>query len=183
MKKKKMVRLAIIVAICGLVFTVSCAKPKVKSTGSELQSVGTVLPEDEGQASASPMMEGMEEDAIMAEEARARDMFQNENIHFDFDKSTLTAKAQELLRLKARWLRNNPDVSVVIEGHCDERGTAEYNLALGDRRAKSAMDFLVDMGVAPSRLSTISYGEEDPLVQGHNEAAWAQNRRAEFTIR
>ena len=71
----------------------------------------------------------------------------------------------------------------MIEGHCDERGTAEYNIALGERRARSAMDFLVDLGISASRLSTVSYGEERPLDPRHNEAAWAKNRRAHFVIR
>ena len=133
---------------------------------------------------AEEMAEEMAEaEAIAAEEAAARDAFVNEHIHFDFDKSTLTPAAREILRAKAMWLRNNVDASVVIEGHCDERGTTEYNLALGDRRAKAAKDFLVDMGISASRLSTISYGEERPLDPGSNEAAWAKNRRAQFVLR
>jgi len=105
-----------------------------------------------------------------------------QDINFEFDKSSLTVQAQEILRENAQWLADNPTVNVEIEGHCDERGTIEYNLALGDRRAKSARDFLINLGVSAGRLSTISYGEEMPLDAGHNEAAWAKNRRAHFTI-
>jgi peptidoglycan-associated lipoprotein len=105
-----------------------------------------------------------------------------QDINFEFDKSSLTGQAQEILRENAQWLADNPTVNVEIEGHCDERGTIEYNLALGDRRAKSARDFLINLGVSASRLSTISYGEEMPLDAGHNESAWAKNRRAHFTI-
>ena len=105
-----------------------------------------------------------------------------EDIRFEFDKSTLTSQAQEILKKNADWMKRNSSVVVEIEGHCDERGTIEYNLALGDRRAKSARDFLVNLGVSTSRMRTISYGEEMPLDPGHNEAAWAKNRRAHFTI-
>jgi peptidoglycan-associated lipoprotein len=86
------------------------------------------------------------------------------------------------LRKKAEWLINNPEATATIEGHCDERGTNEYNLALGDRRAESAKTFLMDLGVKGSKLSSISYGEERPVDPAHNEEAWAKNRRGHFTI-
>jgi len=105
-----------------------------------------------------------------------------EDIHFEFDKSSLNAEAQGILKSSAAWLKNNPSVIIEIEGHCDERGTIEYNLALGDRRARSAKDFLVNLGISSSRMTTISYGEEMPLDPSHNEGAWAKNRRAHFTI-
>jgi len=105
-----------------------------------------------------------------------------EDIHFDFDKSTLGPEGQEILKRNADWLKKNPSVMVEVEGHCDERGTTEYNLALGDRRARSAKDFLVNLGISSSRMRTISYGKEMPLDPGHTEAAWAKNRRAHFTI-
>lgn len=103
-----------------------------------------------------------------------------EDIRFDYDSAALSSMAQDILRQKAEWLRNHPGVSVVIEGHCDERGTNEYNLALGDRRAESAKSFLTHLGISPSRLTTISYGEERPLDPGSNERAWRKNRRAHF---
>jgi peptidoglycan-associated lipoprotein len=109
-------------------------------------------------------------------------MIMQEDIFFDFDKSTLTPAAQDNLMQKAAWLRDNPDVTVTIEGHCDERGTNEYNLALGDRRADSAKAFLVDLGIASSRLTTISYGEERPLCMQKNEECWSKNRRGHFVI-
>lgn len=180
MTKKLMSRLIVVLAVCSLLFVAACTKPAVKSETTDLTSVETVLPDEEATATASPMME---EEEITMDEASVQEAFQNDPIHFDFDKSTLTKTAQDLLRMKALWLRNNPGVSIIIEGHCDERGTGEYNLALGDRRAKSAMDFLVDMGIEASRLSTISYGEEKPVDMRHNEAAWAKNRRAEFVVR
>jgi peptidoglycan-associated lipoprotein len=106
----------------------------------------------------------------------------NENIYFEFDKSRLLPEAQEILRNKADWMRANPNVTAIIEGHTDERGTTEYNLALGERRAEAAKSFLVDLGISPSRLTTISYGEERPIDPRSNEEAWAKNRRAQFVI-
>jgi peptidoglycan-associated lipoprotein len=101
-------------------------------------------------------------------------------IYFDFDKYNLRADAKEMLKANAQTLKDNPEVAVLIEGHCDERGTVEYNLALGERRANAAKQYLVDMGIAASRIRTISYGEERPADPGHNEAAWAKNRRDAF---
>jgi peptidoglycan-associated lipoprotein len=103
-------------------------------------------------------------------------------VYFDFDKSDLTDETRALLRANAEWLRGNAKYGVVIEGHCDERGTIEYNLALGQRRAQTVRDYLSSLGVSPSRLRTKSYGEERPAVQGHTEEAWGRNRRAEFVI-
>ena len=89
-------------------------------------------------------------------------------------------EAREELNQKAEVLRQYPDIRVRIEGHCDERGTVEYNLALGERRAEAARSYLIDLGIDPDRLTTVSYGEERPAVEGQNEAAWSQNRRDEF---
>ncbi len=104
------------------------------------------------------------------------------DVNFSFDSSALTAGAQATLRDNAKYLLDNPNVTTTVEGHCDERGTNEYNMALGERRAKSAQKFLVGQGVAANRLSTVSYGEEMPLDNGHTEAAWAKNRRAHFRV-
>jgi len=103
-----------------------------------------------------------------------------ERIHFDFDQFTLTDQARETLKQNAAYLRANPTVEVVIEGHTDERGSDEYNLALGERRASAAKQYLVSLGIRADRLSIISYGEEKPLIDQSNESAWGQNRRAEF---
>jgi len=103
-----------------------------------------------------------------------------ETVYFDFDKYNLKPDAREALGRNARLLKENPEATVLIEGHCDERGTKEYNLALGEKRAKSARDYLVDLGVAASRIRIISYGKERPVDPGHSEAAWAKNRRAAF---
>jgi peptidoglycan-associated lipoprotein len=103
-------------------------------------------------------------------------------VFFDFDSYTLREDGRAALDANARLLRDNADVRVVIEGHCDERGTAEYNQALGERRAQSARDYLTAAGISAGRLQVVSYGKERPFDQGHDEAAWAKNRRAHFLI-
>lgn len=103
-------------------------------------------------------------------------------IHFDFDKYDLKPEARSILQAKAQVLKQYPNMRLVIEGHCDERGTEEYNLALGERRANSAYEFLVLLGVPANRMSKVSYGESRPLDPANNEVAWAKNRRAEFVI-
>jgi peptidoglycan-associated lipoprotein len=111
-----------------------------------------------------------------------RDTFENEDIYFEFDSASLNAAAREVLQKKARWLDENPSVKVIIEGHCDNRGTNEYNLALGEARARSAQAYLLDLGIHPSRIKTVSYGEERPIDPAETEEAWAKNRRAHFVI-
>ncbi len=105
-----------------------------------------------------------------------------ERIHFAFDSYDLTEESREILKKKAEILLKHPDIKVIIEGHCDERGTNEYNLALGERRARAAYEYLILLGVDADRMSIISYGEERPLDPRHNEEAWAKNRRDEFKI-
>jgi len=108
--------------------------------------------------------------------------FQNQDVFFDYDQYDLRTDAKGILDRKATFLNQNSSVRSQIEGHCDERGTNEYNLALGERRANAAKQYLTTAGVNAARLSTISYGEERPLDPGRNEAAWARNRRAHFVI-
>jgi peptidoglycan-associated lipoprotein len=100
-------------------------------------------------------------------------------IHFDFDKSDIRPGDAAILDGNARWLSANGKQLVLIEGHCDERGTNEYNMALGERRARAAMTYLMSRGIQQSRISTISYGEERPLCTAHDESCWSQNRRAQ----
>lgn len=102
----------------------------------------------------------------------------SDRVFFDTDKYDIDAQDQDTLRSQATWLAANPTVRVTIEGHCDERGTRDYNLALGERRANAAKNYLASLGVDPARISTISYGKERPAALGSDEQAWAQNRRA-----
>ena len=105
------------------------------------------------------------------------------DIHFDFDKSAIRPDAAKILLASAEWLKAHTDHALLIEGHCDERGTNEYNLALGDRRAKATRDFLVAHGVATRRITLISYGEERPQCTEHNEQCWSRNRRSHFLVK
>jgi peptidoglycan-associated lipoprotein len=100
-----------------------------------------------------------------------------DRVFFDFDKTTIKPEGQQTLQRQADWLKRYPNVTVTVEGHCDDRGTREYNLALGERRATSVQRALVALGVQANRIKTISYGKERPAVLGDNDAAWAQNRR------
>jgi peptidoglycan-associated lipoprotein len=100
-----------------------------------------------------------------------------DRVFFDFDKFDLLAASRSTLELQAAWLKRFPNINITVEGHADERGTREYNLALGERRANSVKDFLVSQGIDPRRVRTISYGKERPVALGSNEAAWSQNRR------
>lgn len=105
-----------------------------------------------------------------------------EDIHFDYDDPSVKDSERGILENIAAWLNSNPAVVIQVEGHCDERGSNEYNLALGDRRALSVRGYLVDLGVGPDRVYTISYGEERPVDTGHDESAWWQNRRGHFMV-
>lgn len=104
------------------------------------------------------------------------------DIHFEYDHASLTDEAKGILEKHALWLQANRNAKVRVEGHCDERGTVEYNLALGDKRAQAAQDYLVSLGVARDRVSSVSFGKEKPLDSGRGESAWARNRRAHFRV-
>ncbi len=172
-----------------VIFTVaSCSKTKIKS-----EPESTISAEDEARRQAEEKRQKSLEEENLAEEnlsrqqsaemaQREKTAFENEDIHFEFDSVRLTPEAQQLLTRKAQWLKQNPGATITIEGHCDSRGTNEYNLALGEGRAQSAKTFLVDLGIDPARITTISFGEERPLDPRQNEAAWAKNRRAHFII-
>ena len=182
MQKKFWIFMALFLIIPGLLFTVSCAQQTVKTEEEPVaeetpmeQPVET--PAAEETPTAAPDY-GSEDRAMEA----AQNMFLNEHVHFAFDQSTLDEAAQDVLRRKSDFLQANSDVYFTIEGHCDERGTAEYNLALGDRRAQATKNFLVDLGVEAGRISTVSYGEERPLDPRSKEEAWAKNRRAQFML-
>ncbi len=127
--------------------------------------VTEVLPNDIGELNRVAQARGYIQDAF-----------------FEYNDSTLTADAQTALTSSATWLKKNPQYNLLIEGHCDERGTEQYNLALGDRRANQAKEYLVTLGVDTGRIRTVSYGEERPFDPGHDEAAWAKNRRDHLVL-
>jgi peptidoglycan-associated lipoprotein len=170
MQKKKSIILALMLVIPALMFSVSCQKKMVDMTPEPVVK-------EEPKPEPAPVKK-----PEPAPVYKTPDIVMQEDIYFEFDKSTLTPAAQDNLLKKADWLRENPDVTATIEGHCDERGTNEYNLALGDRRAESAKAFLVDLGIDASRLTTISYGEERPVCSEKTEECWAKNRRDHFVV-
>ena len=124
-----------------------------------------------------PLAGGTDIPAHFVESAALRD------VHFDFDRYTIRREDARILEQDASWLKAHPSAMVLVEGHADERGTNEYNLALGDRRSLAVRDYLTSLGIAPSRIVTISYGEERPLCIERTEACWAQNRRAHFLVK
>jgi len=138
------------------------------STSSDVSSSeeGTITETSPESASITP---GSQEDLIVNV---------GDRVFFNYDSSDLDSDAQELLQDQVAWLKQYSDVSVIVEGHCDERGTREYNLALGEKRAQSVKNYLISLGISSDRISTISYGKERPAVVGSNDGAWAQNRRS-----
>ena len=147
-----------------------------------------------GEADETLEAEGFQEPGLTAEEGDQMEVRTLEQeieagrealhtVYFAFDSYKLSDVSLNLLQENARWLEQHPKLEVVVEGHCDERGTFEYNLELGAKRARAVRDHLIELGVAPERIETISYGEERPAVEGTGDRAWSQNRRAEFTLR
>jgi peptidoglycan-associated lipoprotein len=184
MKKNVWLTIILVMILPAMFFTVSCTKKVVQT-----EPVSTTQPEvskaSDRSAEEAEQARQPQEDRLRAEAAArepAGTAFVNENIHFSFDSSVLSDQAQEILNSKADYLHVNSDVTVTVEGHCDARGTEAYNIALGERRAESVKNFLVDLGISANRLNTISYGEERPIAMGQDEASWAKNRRAQFVV-
>lgn len=191
--KKRWIVLAMVLIIPAMLFSVSCAKksvvaePAVDTAAEEAARKAEMEKQArqkqlEEERLAAERQAQLKAEAEQREKMLAKNRFLNENVYFAFDEATLDGQAQALLKQKAVWLQDNPNANVVVEGHCDERGTNAYNLALGERRAESVKVFLVNLGIADARLTTISYGEEKPVDMGHNEEAWAKNRRAAFVL-
>jgi len=184
MQKNVWLAIVLVMILSVMFFTVSCAKKVVQNepepiTQSEVSKAPDKSAEEGDQAKR------LQEDRLRAEAAAneaAGAAFVNENILFSFDSSVLSDQAQQILNTKADYLRANSGIMVTVEGHCDNRGTEAYNIALGERRAESVKSFLVDLGISANRLKTISYGEERPIAMGQDEASWAKNRRAQFMV-
>jgi len=136
---------------------------------------------DDAAMSPSDGMAGMGGEGVSAGDAGYA-FSEMDTVYYGYDSFTLSSEARAALQKNADWMKANPSGRIQIEGHCDERGTVEYNMALGDRRANAAKAYLVKLGVAGNRIETLSYGKERPADLGHNEAAWARNRRAVFVL-
>ncbi len=159
--------------MCLVVALVSCSKKDVKQDEPGFSPTDGATAEGGDLGAAAPALSAG--DASVA--APELDV-----VYYGFDSFSLSNEGREALKTNAQWLSENPSATVQIEGHCDERGTTEYNLALGERRANAAKDYLQKLGVDASRVSVISYGEERPAEMGSDESAWARNRRASFVI-
>jgi peptidoglycan-associated lipoprotein len=171
--RKLILVLVVLAFACGTMLMMSsCAK---KQVGTGEAAPAAAAPAPAPKPAAPPSTAGVD----VAQEVRA---FEAEGIYFDFDKSEIRAEAKAILEKKAAWLRANPSYKVKIEGNCDDRGTNEYNLALGDRRAKAAQKYLNALGISMDRMSTISYGEEKPTCNEKNEKCWSKNRRDDFKL-
>tara|TARA_B100000575_G_C22974154_1_gene562285 strand:+ start:118 stop:642 length:525 start_codon:yes stop_codon:yes gene_type:complete len=169
----------ILISAFLMLFIAACAtKPKdsADASGSGSSSSGDAVSTDEGsitETAGSGIIAGSQEDLIVNV---------GDRVFFGYDSSDLDSDALELLQDQVAWLKQNDGVSITIEGHCDERGTREYNLALGEKRAQAVKNYLIGLGIDPDRVSTISYGKERPAVVGSNDGAWAQNRRSVTTV-
>jgi peptidoglycan-associated lipoprotein len=199
MGKKMMTGIIVLAFICSsFLLMTSCAKKQIQVSEPVQPATQEVKAGEDEAKAAEEAKSKAEQEAKAREEAerqaRLRELkmsqkladeirnFESEHIYFAFDKSDLTDESESTLREKGNWLRLNGDYSVTISGNCDERGTAEYNLALGERRAHAAKKFLMGLGISENRLATVSYGEERPVDPSHNEEAWAKNRNAQFSL-
>ena len=181
MNKKKRAPLIIMAFICSFILvTASCTKTKKK--GPSGVSPTPDVSKGETEAERIKRLEREARLRELEELKRLARKFEAEAVYFDYNESFLTPMARANVKKKAAWLKNNPAYSVLIEGHCDERGTNAYNLALGDRRANTTRKYLMFLGISEKRIRTVSYGEEKPADPGSNESAWAKNRRCEFKL-
>ena len=146
----------------------ACAKKAPDTLPPAPEGTGT----DPGAGTGTGVIPGSQEDFL------ASVGLEGDRVFFDYDQYNVDAQDQATLQSQAQWLQRNPAVRVTLEGHADERGTRDYNIALGERRANAAKNYLASLGIDPSRLNTVSYGKERPAALGSDEAAWAQNRRA-----
>ncbi len=204
MKRNLVIATLLVFAFSSIFLLTSCAKKQLITEEKEMEAPPKEAAKVEEEKPAVPAAkeEEMKEEAKIErlkelEEAKKEEVpveeekawmerraakFEAESIYFDFDKSFIKLEYRPVLQEKAAFLKDYPDMRVRIEGNCDERGTNEYNLALGDRRSNSAKNFLVSLGIAADRIEMISYGEERPRALGHNEDSWSQNRRDDFIL-
>ena len=190
--RKETVSFLMVLACTGL-FAGGCAKKEMLKGEEPMAPAAKPAPmqvpatrgDADGAVREQPVREPAQtvREEPMMESVQSQAAVELEKLYFDYDSYSLSPAARESLSRGSEYLlRKNPSVKVQIEGHCDERGSDEYNMALGEKRAKAAYDYLTSLGVPAARLSTISYGEEKPAESGQDETAWAKNRRVEFKI-
>ena len=205
MKRNLIIAVLVAFAFSSIFLLSSCAKKQVITEEKQVKAPPKEVAKVEKEKPAVKETKEAAEEAKIAEKARLEKLKELEmakkkeaeekawlqrrvakveaaSIYFDFDKSFIKSEYRSVLKAKANFMKDNPGIRIRIEGNCDERGTNEYNLALGERRANSAAKFLVSLGISPDRIETISYGEERPLALGSGEGAWSQNRRDDFVV-
>ena len=170
--------LSITLFVVSLLWFSSCTKQVVKDEEEGIAERGKTPGAQDGLTE-----EELEEARRRVEELKGKKGIKLSDIYFAYDDFSLSSQAKKTLVENAAWMISNSQKVITIEGHCDERGTEEYNIALGERRANSAKRYLINLGVKSGQLSTISYGEERPADMGHNEGAWAKNRRGAFVVK
>ncbi len=183
---KKSWMITILILCIALIMT-GCPKKTVVKEEPSVKKEDTAKAEAERKATEAEKAKGEFDKTLVAKKTPGieGEVFESsllKDVHFDFDKYDIRPADAAVLKENAALLKKYPKVKIQVEGHCDERGTVEYNLALGERRANSTRNYLVSIGLSPERISTISYGKERPLDPAHNEAAWAKNRRAHTII-
>jgi len=179
----------IVALFCSALIVGGCAKKELVKGEADVPAASVTQPAEVPVPAKPPVKEEVVQEMAVKEAPTTEEtttagqsLESLENIYFDFDSYVLSANAREVLTRNAEAMKKNSAISVQVAGHCDERGSDEYNLALGEKRAKAAMNYMSTLGVPASRLSMISYGKEKPADPGHDEAAWAKNRRGEFII-
>ena len=180
--------------VAALVLVAGCGKKRAPAvvtdpgrTTTAPRPAPTPTPFPEEPVDVGPDVQPMTDEAARAEDFSVTDPTTGEggpleDVHFEYDQARLSDPARAIIEKHALWLQNHRAAKVVVEGHCDERGTVDYNLALGEQRARAVRDYLTSLGVAGDRVTTVSYGKERPLDPASNEAAWARNRRAHFVV-
>jgi peptidoglycan-associated lipoprotein len=187
-RKRTDVWLGVFLCLLLGLFVISCSKKEVKKEEPVTKPPVTVgekgdktVPVDRSKEEQERALK--EAEARRLKEAAEKARFETEDIFFDFDQYLLSDAAKKTLNNKAQWMQQFPTAKILIEGHCDERGSAEYNLALGQRRADAALQYLTALGIRADRISTISFGKEKPVDPRSTEEAWAKNRRAHFVLK
>jgi peptidoglycan-associated lipoprotein len=183
MKNYKTLHGIVIVVLLSMLMLTGCAEKKsiVTSDSTQGKDISSAMTKGDTSKDKSNLRDASSEQSVDLEKMAKKESPVGD-IHFDYDSSNIRSDAREILQINANYFMKNRVSSIVIEGHCDERGTDEYNMALGERRAQETKKYLVNLGVKESLMKTVSFGEEHPLDPASNEEAWAKNRRAHFVV-
>tara|TARA_Y100001960_G_C14704579_1_gene843639 strand:- start:82 stop:660 length:579 start_codon:yes stop_codon:yes gene_type:complete len=175
-------RFQFVLVLVAFLFFLGCASEDLAKKSSDGSSSASSMKSKMRSSEGGSSMPENEREARRSDFKKRLASLEDSPIYFDFDKSDIRPDMRTILDKNARFMMSYPSVLIQIEGHCDERGTVEYNIALGHRRSQATKDYLISLGVDASRIDTVSYGEERPADSGHDESAWSKNRRAKFNV-